>query len=369
MDNFDKRIMKILFVVFFLGMFLTVYLLMSYTNDDSDEQREKVGFIITGDISEKGWSESHYSGVKKACENLNLELLCKSDIPENSGKCPTAVEELISEGARIIFLMSFNYPSEVLPLMEKYSNVTFVSMSTLEEAKNLTSCFARMYQGRYLAGALAGMQTKTNILGYVAAMPNSEVNRGINAFTLGAQRTNPNVKVFVMWTDSWQDEEVEAQHAEILVKKYNADVLTYHQNEDATGKVAEKLGVDFIGYNALLENYSEHYLTSVICRWDLFYEDILQKYLKGELISLRNCWLGVQENSITFSDYSNLVDNSTRSILNSFYSELKYEGNLIFCNEIYDNAGNLRCEEYEVISDYELLRSIDWLIKGVEVVE
>ena len=63
------------------------------------------------------------------------------------------------------------------------------------------------------------------------------------------------------------------------------------------------------------------------------------------------------------------MDDSARAALDSFYDELKNEGNLIFSNEIYDNAGNLRCEEYEVISDYELLRSINWLVEGVEVVE
>ena len=369
MDNSDKNILKNLLVVIFFATASMIYFTTFYIKEDSDEVGEKVGFIITGDIKEKGWNESHYRGIQKACENLKLQLLCRDHVPENSGKCPEEVENLVSEGAKIIFLVSFNYPAEVLPLMEKYQNVIFISMSTLEEAKNLTSCFARMYQGRYMSGALAGMKTKTNSIGYVAAMPNSEVNRGINAFALGVKRTNPDAKVFVRWTGDWQNEEVEAKNAEILITEYNTDVLTYHQNEDAVGKVAEKFGVDFIGYNALLENYSEHYLTSVICRWDLFYEDILQKYLKGELVTLRNHWIGAQQNAITLSDYSSAVDERMRLTLDSIYIELESDGNLIFCNEIYDNEGNLRCEEYEIISDYELLRSINWLVDGVEVVD
>lgn len=365
----EEKFLKIIFGVILLAIVPMIYLTDFYIDEDSDEEKEKVGFIITGDVNEKGWNESHYRGIKKACENLNLKLLCKDHVPENSGKCPEEVENLISEGVKIIFLMSFNYPAEVLPLMDKYPNVSFVSMSTLEKAKNLTSCFARMYQGRYMSGALAGMKTKTNHVGYVAAMPNSEVNRGINAFTLGVHRTNPDAKVFVMWTGDWQNEEVEKKNAEILINEYDADVLTYHQNEDATGKIAEEFGVDFIGYNALLENYSEHYLTSVICRWDLFYEDILQKYLKSELVALGNYWIGAQQNAITLSDYSNAVDEHMRRVLDSMYVELKKDDDLIFCNEIYDNEGNLRCEEYEIISDYELLKGIDWLIEGVEVVD
>jgi basic membrane protein A len=226
-----------------------------------------------------------------------------------------------------------------------------------------------MYQGRYLSGVLAGMKTKSNVIGYVAAMPNAEVCRGINAFTLGVQRVNPNAKVLVMWTGGWQVEDVEAEHAQILIEKYGADLLTYHQDVDVTGQVAEKYGVDFIAYNAHLEGYSEHYLASVICRWDLYYKDILQKHMKGELFSIRDNWVGVQQGVITLSDYSESVTPKMLSVVNSAQNELLYNNNLIFCDEIYDNQGKLRCGKNQVIDDKELLRSIDWLVKGVEVVE
>lgn len=365
----EEKILKILPVFGIVIALMIIYFIAFQLDTTIEKNQEKIGFIITGDVSEKGWNGSHYNGIKKACEDLKLELLFRENIPENSGKCPEAVRELISEGAKIIFLMSFNYPTEVREIMDEYPNIYFVSMSTLEQHKNFTSCFARMYQGRYLAGVLAGMKTKTNKIGYVAAMPNSEVNRGINAFALGVQRYNKNAKVFAIFTGDWQNEKVESENAEILIKNYDTDVLTYHQNEDAAGRVAEKFGVNFIGYNAILENYSEHYLTSVICNWDLFYKDILRKHLKGELVSVRNHWIGVQQDAVNLSDYSNLVDQVTISNLNAIKNELADNKNLIFANEIYDNEGNLRCTKNQVISDYELLKNINWFVQGVEVVQ
>lgn len=41
----------------------------------------------------------------------------------------------------------------------------------------------------------------------------------------------------------------------------------------------------------------------------------------------------------------------------------------IFCEELYDNQGKLRCGTNQVIDDKELLRNVDWLVKGAEVVE
>ena len=265
-----------------------VYLLVFAFDTELERNREKIGFIILGDINEKGWNASHYNGIKAACDEFDVELLVRDHVRENSGQCPIAVRELADQGAGIIFLASFDYASEVRSLMDEYPNIAFINTSTLEHAKNLTSCFARMYQGRYLSGVLAGMRTKSNVIGYVAAIPNAEVCRGINAFTLGVQRVNPNAKILVMWTGDWQVEEVEEKHAQQLIEQYGADVLTYHQDEDAVGQVAKKYGVDFIGYNAQLDGYSDNYLTLIICHWDLYYKDILQKYFKGELIAIRD---------------------------------------------------------------------------------
>lgn len=101
----------------------------------------------------------------------------------------------------------------------------------------------------------------------------------------------------------------------------------------------------------------------------MYYKDILQKYLKGELLALRNNWIGVKQGVIALSKYSDAVTPQMRSVLDSVYNELFYNNNLIFSDEIYDNRGQLRCGKNQVISERELLRNIDWLVKGVEVVE
>ena len=347
---------------------IILILIFGLNFDENKKQKEKVGFIILGDIDEAGWNASHYNGIRAACDEFDMELLVRDHVQENTGQCRTAVEDLAAQGVGMIVLASFDYPPEVRDLMDKYSNISFIDTSTKETAKNLTACFARMYQGRYLSGALAGMKTKSNVIGYVAAMPNAEVCRGINAFTLGLQRTNPNAKVVVMFTGDWENYEVEALHAQRLVEEKGADILTYHQDDAAVPDVADFLGVDFIGYNTLLSGYSEHYLTSIICRWDFLYKDVVQKYLKGELSAIRNRWIGVQEGVISLSKFSSEVTPEMKDYLNSLENELK-NNELIFSNIIYDNQGNLRCTEGETISEEELLKNIDWLVRGVEVLE
>lgn len=333
-----------------------------------EERQEKVGFIILGDINVAGWNASQYNGIKAACDKFGVELLVRDKVKVNSGQCTAAIKDLVANGAGMIFLASYSYSLEAQNLVGEYPHIAFATNSAEVHSKNMTAYFVRMYQARYLSGALAGLKTKSNVIGYVAAMSNTEVNRGINAFTLGVLKTNPNAKVVVMWTGSWQDEQIEADHARRLIQEAGADVLTYHQDESATAQVAEELGADFIAYNEILKNDSEHYLTSVMCSWELYYSDIIQRYLKGEINSMRNHWLGIERGAVMLSNYSSAVTPEMVKKIEALHQEIT-ENNLIFSDKIYDNQGNVRCEDGEAISDDKLLEDINWLVKGVEVLE
>lgn len=356
-----------------LGLCILVMLLFFLFRFDveavSKTTSPKIGFIILGDVNEGGWNGSHYQGIKKACEDLGLTLVYRDKVPENTGQCLDAIKDLAKEDVGLIFLCSYEYAAEAYDVIKDYDKIEFATNSGEAHARNLTSCFARMYQGRYLSGILAGMKTKSNIIGYVAAMPNCEVCRGINAFTLGVKRINPEAKVVVAFTGSWENPVIEKKRAAELVEKNNADVLTYHQDEKAVADVAEEKGVDFIGYNEILTGYSEHNLTSVVCRWNIFYEDILRRYLKGELNTLKNNWIGVEIDAVGLSPFSPKVTYVEQDFIEKIRKNLANGTELIFSDEIRDREGKIRCKTGETISDDALLENMNWLIKGVDVIE
>lgn len=327
----------------------------------------KVGFIIPGDIRSPGWNASHYEGVRAACDARGAELLVRDRVLENTGACPAAVRELAEEGCGLILLASFGYPAEVRSLVEQYPNVSFAATSGPSSA-NMTAYFIRIYQARYLAGALAGMKTKSGVIGYVAARPNPEVNRGINAFALGAQRMNPNAKVVVAWTGGWEDPAKEAALAERLIREKGADLITYHQDDAAAAEAADRLGVDSIVFNASIPEGLTHALASIRCGWDIYYGDILHRYMKGELNAVKNHWIGIDRNTVSIAELSPEVTTNMRTTLEALQHELVLD-KLIFTGPLYDNQGVLRCGEGAAISDDSLQENIDWLLQGVTILD
>lgn len=347
-------------------LLLIVFSIVFMGKDKND--KVTVGFIMTGSIGEAGWNGMHYTGIKDACDKLDAKLIVKENVAEFTGECLLAIKELASEGAGMIVLSSYGYSEEAKDLVGEYPDIVFYVNSSEYHGNNMTSYFARMYQARYLAGIVAGMKTESNKIGYVAAMANNEVNRGINAFTLGVKRANPDASVVVMWTGAWNNKENEKEAAQMLIKEAGADVLTYHQNQANVIDVAEEHGIYSIGYHEHLEGCSDKYLTSVVCNWELVYEKLVREYIIGKGNININYWIGMEAAAVGLSAYSDEVSQTIRSEVYNAKQEF-LSGRDVFSGVIYDIDGNLKCDDKEAISDEILLEQLDWYVKGVEFYE
>lgn len=332
------------------------------------EKPLKVGVILSGETDDMGWNGMHYQGVLDACDKLELKLLVKENIPEGTEDCAQAIRELVAEGAEMIILTSYAYPSEVREVIEQYPNIAFYGISSEYYADNMTSYFGRMYQARYLTGIIAGMKTENNIIGYVAAMPNDEVNRGINAFTLGVQRVNTQASVVVEWTNTWEDAEKEQTATRKLIQDENADVITYHQNQPYVAKLADEMGIYSIGYHENTEGLSEKYLTAAIWDWKQLYYEILREFTQGKANSVKRHWFTIDTGVVKLGEFSTEVDNTIVETVEQAKEQMRM-GKDVFSGVIYDNHGKQRCAEEEIISDENLLENMDWYVAGVKLNE
>ena len=357
-------------ILCFLGLLIIgaiLYLIMVPVKEKEDT-KAVVGFVMSGGMEEDGWNGMHYRGVKSACDAMGAKLIVKEHVKEFTGECLDSVKELAKADAQMIILSSYGYAKEAKDLVKEYPEISFYVNSSEYHDKNMTSYFVRMYQVRYLSGVLAGMQTKSNRIGYVAAMANNEVNRGLSAFTLGVRSVNPEAEVVVAWTDSWDDEKKEREAARNLIEKEQTDVLSYHQNQQYVIDEAERAGVKSIGYHQAYTGYSEKYLTSVVCMWDRTYRELIREFLQGRSNSKDNTWIGLEEEVITLSEYSDLVTEDEKAAVEQAKQDI-LSGNDVFSGEIYDTEGTLRCKAGESISDTVLLEQFDWYVEGVRFYE
>lgn len=348
-------------------IFVLIVLSIVFFGKEKSKQ-EIVGMVMTGSKAEAGWNGYHYAGIKAAAEEQNIKLIVKENIIEGTGKSKEAVQQLVDAGAKLIILSSYNYEAEVKDIIDAHPEISFYCCSSDTVGTASSTYFVRMYQARYLAGIVAGMQTKTGKIGYVAAMSNSEVNRGINAFTLGVQSVNPEATVYVTWTNSWDNEEKERQATRDLVENVGVDVVDYHQNQAYVIDEAEKLGIYSIGCYEKLDGYSDKYLTAAIGNWDKVYAEILKEHMQGRGNSTQVIWAGIETEAVGLAPFSSEVSEETVDVVEKAKTRMQNGWN-VFSDEIYAQDGTVICKNGETISDDILLGHIDWLIKGVEVYE
>ncbi len=365
MKKFRENFWFILFILLLVALFF-IMLFILISNRQEKERVVKIGGVFIDSINDDGWSEIHYEGLSAACEKLDLPLEIVEHVDENAEATGPAVAELVSKGCNVIFLTSGGFGNNCQEILESYPDVVFYTVSTECDAFNTSTYFGRIYEMRYLSGMIAGTMTKTNILGFVGGMNIPQVDRGVNAYYLGAKAVNPDVKLKVRFIGNWQDEEAERIAAEKLIFEDGADILTFHASHPVTIDVAEENGVYSIGYNSVKKEYSEKFLTAVVFEWGPLYEGILADYFKGDVNN--SYWWGAQYGVVELSPFSSEVPKELIPVIEENMEKFR-NGWDVYLGEIYRSDGVKMCDENERISDDALLFKMDWFVEGVEVYE
>lgn len=352
-------------VVIIVGIFL---INEKRENTDVTKHATKVGCLLIGSCDDNSYNQSHYEGLEKTAKSLNLHLVYKENVPTDE-TCLTTIEELIAQGCEIIICNSYDFGEWALQAAEKHPEIYFYHATGVRQSKNLATYFARIYQIRYLSGIVAGLQTETNEIGYVAAIPISEVNRGINAFTLGVRSVNKDAVVHVEWSNSWTGDMAAEAAANDLIENYNIDVIAMHTDSNKVLEVAEEKGIWSIGYN--IDNsalYPNSFLTAPVWQWENYYEPHILKCLQGKFKG-ENYWEGTSTGVVGLAPLTgNVKDGVEEAVL---VQKQRLESGIfdVFYGPITDNTGKMRVEEGENLSDDALLNRFDWYVEGVIIHE
>ncbi|MBE5692354.1 MAG: BMP family ABC transporter substrate-binding protein [Sutterella sp.] len=324
----------------------------------------KVAFMYVSPANEEGWSTQH-DIARRAVEAKfgdKIKVTTVENIPENAD-AERVLRDLAQQGNKLIFATSFGYMNSVLKVSKEFPDVKFEHATGYKTADNVANYSGRFYEARYLAGKLAGATTKTNILGYVAALPIPEVLQGINAFTLGAKSVNPNVEVRVVWTSAWYDPGKESDATKSLIGQ-KADVITHHTNSSAVAAACEEAKIPVISYNTSMKRAAPTMLLGgVIQIWDSFYEGRIQAVMDGTW-KPQSVWGGVPEHMVALVDIAKTAPQSVIDDIKAATEKMEKREFHPFTGPIVDNTGKEVLKAGQVATDSDLL-TMGYLVEGV----
>ena len=336
----------------------------------------KVGVLHLSDPAEgSGYTYTHDLGIQGMQQNLGLsddQIVRKINVPDSDEDATKqAIQECIDEGCNIIFTTSWGYMEPTAEMAEEYPDVYFShGTGYMSNGRDFNNYFGRIYQARYLSGIVAGMNTTTNKIGYVAAMDNSnsEVTGGIDAFALGIYSVNPDAKVYVKVTNSWYDPEAEENAAKTLLDM-DCDVIAQHCDTEYPQTLAQERGVYSIGDNSdMSKNAPEACLCSVIWNWSAYYTAAVQSLIDGTWDG-SNYYGGMNENLVGLTNLADFCAEGTQEKVDEAKEQILSGQNGVFDGVIETNTGETVGEAGKTLDDATITGGINWYFKTVNVVD
>ncbi|MBN8999747.1 MAG: BMP family ABC transporter substrate-binding protein [Rhizobiales bacterium] len=246
-----------------------------------------IGIIYVGPRDDYGWNQAHAVAAKALAQVPGVKVVEEENVPETIAVAKTMESMIELDGANLIFATSFGYYSPfMVDTAKKYADVQFRHAAPLwkdGDPANAGSYFGYLDQAHYGNGGAAGLSTKSNKLGFVAAKPISSVLSNINAFTLGARSVNPDAQVQVIFTGEWSLPVREAEATNALIDA-GADVITCHVDSPKTViQTAESRGVKSAGHNASQADLApKGFITGAEYKWETIYKNYADLLAKGQ---------------------------------------------------------------------------------------
>ena len=330
-----------------------------------------VGFIFVGPKTDFGYNQSHAEGAAVIAKLPGVKIRQEEMVPETSAVQKTMESMINLDGATVLFPTSFGYfDPHILKEAVKYPKVTFLHCGGMyQEGKtptNVGSYFGYIDEAQYVAGIVAGLTTKSNKLGFIAAKPIPQVLRNINSYTLGAKSVNPKITTSVIFTGDWSMPVKEAEAANSLIDQ-GVDVLTMHvDSPKVIVETAERRGVFVTGYHVNQSGLApKGYLTGAEWNWGKVYTDYVE-WIQGGKPWPHLLRGGLKEGFVKVSPYGKAVSAAAKKKADAAKAKFMAGTMVIYKGPLKDNTGKVVIPAGTEEKQTDIaLEKMDYLVEGV----
>jgi simple sugar transport system substrate-binding protein len=325
----------------------------------------KVGFIYLGPVGDLGWTYQHELARQALVKEFGdkIETTYLENVPEGPD-AERAIEQLVRAGNKLIFTTSFGYMDPTLKVAKKYPDVHFEHCGGYKTDANMGNYASRWYQGRYIQGQIAAKMSKAGVLGYIGSFPIPEVVSGINATMLGAQTINPNIKVKIIWANSWFDPGKEADAAKALLDQ-GADVIMQHTDSPAAMQIASERGKFAFGQDSEMIKFGpKAQLTSIMDTWAPYYISRVKAQLDGTW-KPDVAWGGLETKMFQMAPYTNMPDDVKKMAEETEAAITAGKLQPFKCPVLDQDGKEVECKGGDHLADPQVL-GMNFYVKGID---
>ena len=320
-----------------------------------------VAFVHQLNPGTSGWVLGHEKGREYLEQVMGNRITVKSYFNANSAEeAELLLEQAVGEGAQVVFTTAPLLRAPTLKAAVKYPKVQFLNCSVDQPYSSVRSYYGRVYEGKFITGAIAGALAQNNRIGYIASYPIYGQAANINAFALGAQLTNPRAQIELRWSCVQGTPQAD----------FIADGIRVISNRDAPAQ--SRMYLDFCSYGTYLVDDMGGLipLGSPVWVWGKFYEFVVNSIFSGTWKSEKsgftalNYWLGMDSGVIAVN-LSDKLPEGLRTLAGYLQDALAAKRLDPFARRIVAQDGTVKNDGTSTFTPDELLH-MDWLCENVQ---
>lgn len=290
-----KHITHLLIIVFLL-----VGSLAGCANSElKAKERVKIGIMLSDvGLGDQSFSDAAFAGLAKARDELDI-LFDYREL-QTVGTYEKGFTELVEEGNDIVIGLGFMVLEDLEKVAKKYPDQQFILVDSVSQLDNITSITFKEEQGSFLAGAVAGMVTKSNIVGFVGGADVPLIHKFKAGFEQGVKAVNPEAEVKVSYANDFGNAELGGKIASGMIDE-GADVLYAAAGFTGVGVLKEAqfkkkfaIGVDsdqyFFAEKAII--------TSMLKNVDVALYETVKEFQEEKKLKAKQIELGINEKGI-----------------------------------------------------------------------
>lgn len=287
-----------------LGLFLMIILLGTSiagcsNNEEKQKERVKIGIMLSDvGLGDQSFSDSAFSGLMKARDELDI-LFDYREL-QTIGTYEQGFTELVEAGNDIVIGLGFMVLEDLEKVAKKYPDQQFILVDSVSDLENITSITFKEEQGSFLAGAIAGMTSKTNIVGFVGGADVPLIRKFKAGFEQGVQAVNPAAQVKVVFANDFGNAELGGTIASDMINQ-GTDVLYAAAGFTGVGvlKEAQEKKKLAIGVDSDQYFFAEKaVVTSMLKNVDVALYETIKAFKTENKLSVKQIELGINEKGI-----------------------------------------------------------------------
>jgi basic membrane protein A len=248
------------------------------TETTSDGSAYRVGLVFdVGGRGDKSFNDSAFAGLEKAKEELGISF--EYIEPGQGADRESALRMMAARGIKLVFGVGFLFTDDITRVARDFPQTMFACIDyAIREGEelppNLVAIKFKEEEGSFLVGALSGLLTETNTVGFLGGMDSPLIKRFERGFVNGVAYANPACKILVSYAgvtgEAFKDP-LKGKELGLTMYEAGADII-YHASVTTglglfeaarqTGKLA--IGVDSDQW----DEAPGHVLTSMMKRVD-----------------------------------------------------------------------------------------------------